>query len=115
MKQIVLKVRYSVKERLCRMLRNCRNAGTRLRYLMIVNVINGRSTRLTAKVLHVHHTTVGRVVQRFHRYGEADCKMAEPTTAGTSSAKVICSACIPLSASRPTFTVGGDRPGPANC
>jgi transposase len=71
MKQIVLKVRYSVKERLCRMLRNCRNAGTRLRYLMIVNVINGRSTRLTAKVLHVHHTTVGRVVQRFHRYGEA--------------------------------------------
>ena len=71
MKQIVLKVRYSVKERLGRMLRISRNVGTRLRYLMIINVINGRSTRQTAKVLHVHHTTVGRVVQRFRRYGEA--------------------------------------------
>ena len=71
MKQIVLKVRHSVKERICRMLRGCRCAGTRLRYLMIVNVINGRSTRQTAKVLHVHHTTVGRVVQRFRRYGVA--------------------------------------------
>ena len=71
MKMIVLKVRFSVKERLCRSLRHCRNAGTRLRYLMIINVINGRSTRQTAKVLQVHHTTVGRVVARFRRYGEA--------------------------------------------
>jgi transposase len=71
MTKIVLKVRHSVKERLCRMLRQCRNAGTRLRYLMIINVINGRSTRQTEKVLHVHHTTVGRVVQRFRLYGEA--------------------------------------------
>jgi transposase len=71
MNQIVLKVRYSVKERLCKMLPKCPNAGTRLRYLMIVNVINGRSTRQTAEVLNVHHTTVGRVVQRYRRYGEA--------------------------------------------
>jgi transposase len=71
MKQIVLKVRYSVKERLCRKLRSCPNAGTRLRYLMILNVINGRAARQTAKVLQVHHTTVGRVVERFRRYGEA--------------------------------------------
>src|SRR5262249_6206684 len=71
MKQIVLNVRRSVKDRLLRSLRRIGNAGTRLRYLMIVNVINGRSTRQTAKVLGVHHTTVGRAVQRFRQYGEA--------------------------------------------
>jgi transposase len=71
MNKIVLKIRHSVKERLCKLLRKCRHAGMRLRYLMIINVSNGRSTRQTAKVLHVHHTTVGRVVQRFRQYGEA--------------------------------------------
>jgi transposase len=71
MKKIVLKVRYSVKERLYKALRRCRNAGVRLRYLMIVNVIHGLSTRKTAEVLGVHHTTVGRVVDRFRCYGEA--------------------------------------------
>lgn len=71
MQQIELKVRYSVKERLGKSFRQCPNAGTRLRYLMVINVINGRSSRQTAKVLHVHHTTVGRVVQKFRRYGEA--------------------------------------------
>ena len=57
MNKIVLKVRVSVKKRLSKGLRGCRDAATRLRYLMIVNVINGRSTRETAKVLKVHHTT----------------------------------------------------------
>jgi transposase len=71
MKQIVLKVRLSVKERLRKGLRRCHDAGTRLRYLMVFNVINGRSTRETAQVLGVHPTTVGRVVERFRRYGEA--------------------------------------------
>lgn len=71
MKQIELKVRYSVKERLYKSLRKCRNAGVRLRYLMIVNVVSGLSTRQTAKVLGVHPTTVGRVVARFRRHGEA--------------------------------------------
>jgi len=71
MEKIVLKVRFGVKERLSRGLRRCRDAGTRLRYLMIFNVINGRSTRQTGEVLKVHHTTVGRVVKRFRQYGEA--------------------------------------------
>jgi transposase len=71
MKQIVLKVRISVKERLSRSLRRCRNAGLRLRFLMIFNVLNGRSARQTAQVLDVHHTTVGRVVEKFRQYGEA--------------------------------------------
>lgn len=71
MKKIVLKVRFSVKERLSRGLRRCRDAGTRLRYLMIFNVLGNRSARQTAEVLKVHHTTVGRVIQRFQQWGEA--------------------------------------------
>lgn len=71
MPAIVLKVRYAVKERLLKNLRRCRSAGTRLRYLMIVNVLNGRSARTTAEVLKVHNTTVYRVVRRFGAYGEA--------------------------------------------
>ena len=68
---IVLKVRYAVKERLVKNLRRCRTAGTRLRYLMILNVLNGRLARTTADVLKVHNTTVYRVVGRFRAYGEA--------------------------------------------
>jgi len=71
MNKIVLKVRVSVKDQLSKGLRCCRDAGARLRYLMIFNVINGRSGRETARVLKVHHTTVGRVVGKFRRYGEA--------------------------------------------
>jgi transposase len=71
MPTIVLKVRCAVKERLLKNLRRCRSAGTRLRYLMVLNVLNGRSARTTADVLKVHHTTVSRVVRRFRAYGEA--------------------------------------------
>jgi transposase len=71
MKPIVLKVRYSVKDRLRKNLRRCRHAGDRLRYLMVLNVLNGRTCRQTAAVLHVHNTTVARVIQRFRDYGEA--------------------------------------------
>lgn len=68
---IVLHLRYSVKERLRKNLSRCRNAQLRLRYLMILNVVSGRSARTTAEVLKVHNTTVYRVVERFRRYGEA--------------------------------------------
>ncbi len=71
MPAIVLKVRHAVKDRLLRNLRRCRCAGTRLRYLIIVNVLNGRSARTTADVLKVHNTTVYRVVGRFRSYGQA--------------------------------------------
>src|SRR5262245_58361499 len=71
MQKIVLKVPYSVKERLRKNLQRCRNAQIRLRYLIIFNVINGRSARKTAEVLQVHNTTVYRVVERFRTYGEA--------------------------------------------
>ncbi len=71
MPAIVLKVRYAVKERLLKNLRQCRDAGTRLRYLIILNILNGRSARTTAAVLKIHNTTVYRVVDRFRAYGEA--------------------------------------------
>src|SRR6266566_1697092 len=68
---IVLKVRFSVKERLLKNLRRCRFAIVRQRYLIIVNLFSGRSARKTAEVLQVHNTTVYRVLDRFQRYGEA--------------------------------------------
>jgi len=71
MPAIVLKVRYAVKERLLKNLRRCRSAGVRLRYLIVVNVLNQRSAHATAEVLHVHNTTVYRVLRRFQSYGEA--------------------------------------------
>ena len=84
MKIIVLKVRWSVKERLRKNLRLVRDAGTKLRYLMIFNVLHGRSCHETATVLKVHHTTVGRVVKRFARMGKRVCRTAVVTTVKTN-------------------------------
>lgn len=70
MSSILPGVRFSVKEKLCRSLRHCRNAGVRLRYLMVINVLNGRSAYETADVLGVHNTTVYRVARRFEERGE---------------------------------------------
>lgn len=63
-------VRFSVKERLCRSLRRCRNAGVRVRYLIVINLLNRRSAYETAEVLGVHNTTVYRVASRFRQRGE---------------------------------------------
>jgi len=61
---ILLKLRFSVKQRLLKQLRKCRLAGLRLRYLIVINLDNGRSARHTAAVLDVHSTTVYRVAKR---------------------------------------------------
>lgn len=71
MMRIILQVPWSVKERLGKNLPKVRDAGTKLRYLMILNVLQGKSCHETAQVLKVHHTTVGRIVKRFQEYGEA--------------------------------------------
>jgi len=71
MAAIVLSVPFALKQRLLRNLRHCRGAAVKLRYLMVVNVLNGRSARTTAEVLKVHNTTVYRVLGRFRAYGEA--------------------------------------------
>jgi transposase len=70
MHPILGEVRFSVKEKLCKQLRRCRNAGVRVRYLVIINLLNGRSARQTAAVVGVHNTTVYRVARRFRGHGE---------------------------------------------
>ncbi len=64
------RLRFSVKQRLLKQLRQCRQAGPRLRYLIIINLDNGRSARQTAAVLGVHVTTIYRVAQRYRDQGE---------------------------------------------
>ena len=70
MSSILAGIRFTVKERLSKHLRRCHQAGVRIRYLIIINVLNGRSARRTAEVLGVHNTTVYRVAKRFRRDGE---------------------------------------------
>ncbi len=62
---------YFVKERFLKRFQKCRQAGVRIRYLIIINVWAGRSARAIEKVLDVHNTTVYRVVKRFKEHGEA--------------------------------------------
>jgi transposase len=62
---------YFVKQRLLKRFQKCRQAGVRVRYLIIINVWNERSAREIEKVLKVHNTTVYRVVKRFEERGEA--------------------------------------------
>jgi putative transposase len=71
MNSILPAVRFSVKERLLRHLRRCRNASLRVRYLIIINLLNGRGAYETADVLGIHNTTVYRIAKRFARYQEA--------------------------------------------
>jgi transposase len=70
MKSIVLNVRFSVKEKLCKNLRQCRDGQLRTRYLIIINLLNGRLAYKTAEILGIHNTTVYRVAKRFREYGE---------------------------------------------
>jgi transposase len=67
---ILADVRFSVKEKLCLRLRRCRQAGVRIRYLIVINLLNGRSAYQTAEVLGVHNTTVYRVAHRFRAHGD---------------------------------------------
>jgi len=70
MPSILPHVRCSVKWRLLKQLRKCRHPELRVRYLIIINVLNGRSARQTAEVLGVHVTTVYRVAARFRAHEE---------------------------------------------
>jgi transposase len=70
MSSILPEVRFSVKEKLRKHLRQCRQADVRVRYLIIINLLNGRSARNTSEVLRVHVTTVYRVAERFRQREE---------------------------------------------
>jgi transposase len=71
MSSILSGVRFSVKQKLLRHLRRCRAASLRTRYLIIINLLNGRGAYETADILGVHNTTVYRVAKRFRHYQEA--------------------------------------------
>jgi transposase len=68
---ILPKPGFFVKQRFEKRFRQCRQASVRIRYLIIINVWNGRSARAIEKTLKVHNTTVYRVVKRFRERGEA--------------------------------------------
>jgi len=70
MSSILPRVRFSVKEKLCKQLRRIRDARTRVRYLIIINLLNDRGAYRTAEVLGVHNTTVYQVAKRFRACGE---------------------------------------------
>jgi len=70
MSSIVPQLRFPVKEKLLKHLRQCREAGTRLRYLIVINLVKRRSASETAQALHVHRTTVYQVARRFRERGE---------------------------------------------
>lgn len=70
MPSILPRVRFAVKDKLCNQLRRCRLATVRIRYLIVISLLNGRSAYQTAKVLHIHNTTVYRVARRFRDHGE---------------------------------------------
>jgi transposase len=62
---------FFVKERFRKRFQKCRQALVRVRYLIIINVWNGRSAREIERVLKVHNTTIYRVVRKFRERGEA--------------------------------------------
>lgn len=70
MSSIVPSVSYFVKQRLYKSLRQCRDGRTKVRYLIIINLLNGRGAYRTAAVLGVHNTTVYQVAKRFRERGE---------------------------------------------
>ena len=71
MEDIVPPLRRCDKRRLRRTVRKCRDAGLRTRYLIVLNLAEGRSPTETAKAFQVSRTTVYRVARRFREGGEA--------------------------------------------
>ena len=67
---ILPKLRWIDKERLVERMQRCRDARLKGHYLVIVNLINGRSPRETAEALSMDPSTVYRVAQRFREQGE---------------------------------------------
>lgn len=68
---ILPKSAFAVKHRIVRHMRECRGAGLKTRYLIIVNLLHGRSPRQVATALSVDRSTVYRVAARFRQFGEA--------------------------------------------
>lgn len=67
---IVPYVRYSDKNRMCKHMRECQEPATKTRYLVIINLLGGRSPADTALALRVSVSTVYRTAARFREDGE---------------------------------------------
>jgi transposase len=70
MSSILPKLRFTVKERLLKNLKRCRDARLRSRYLIILCLDRGRSVADTAHAFSVHRDTVYRTAKRFRQHGE---------------------------------------------
>lgn len=70
MSGIVPQLRRSDKERFSKQLGRCASARKRTRYLIIINLLNGRSAADTACALGVGRSTVYDVAKRFRQNGE---------------------------------------------
>ena len=68
---IVPKLRFASKQKLLMRMRRCRDARLKGRYLIIINLGNGRSPAATAEALEIAPSTVYRVAHRFRQMGEA--------------------------------------------
>jgi len=68
---IVICLGRSAKRRIGRKLRECEDAGLVRRYLIVINLDEGRSPTDIARILHVSRSMVYRVAWRFRECGEA--------------------------------------------
>jgi transposase len=68
---IVVCLGRSAKRRIAKNLRECRDAKLARRYLIVINLAQGRSPTEVARLLHVSRTTVYRVARRFRECSEA--------------------------------------------
>jgi len=68
---ILPRLRFADKEKLVDRMRRCREAGLQQRYLIIVNLIGGRSVTETADAVGVARSPVYRVAARFRQQREA--------------------------------------------
>lgn len=66
---IIPELRFAGKQKLVRRMRECRDAGLKTRYLIVVNLFRRPPTQ-TAAALHIARSTVYRVAARFRQYGE---------------------------------------------
>lgn len=71
MEGIVICLGRSAKRRICKKLRKCRDAALVRRYLILINLDEGRSPTEIARTMRISRTTVYRVAWRFREYGEA--------------------------------------------
>lgn len=71
MSGIVPDLRWNSKDKLKRSVRQCRTTLERTHYLIIVNLVNGRTAIDTASALGIGRATVYRVAKRFREHGAA--------------------------------------------